>query len=150
VIDALQIWQIWFIAGISLLTLETLIPGFVLAGVGISCLISALASYFGLGPGIQGLILFSGSGLFFITIRPLALKFLYPSKPENQTNAAALIGKTAMVMEMIDPKMKLGRVSTGGSYWIGISSDNTIIEADTLVEIVAISGATLTVKRKDL
>lgn len=148
--DGFQNWQLWFIAGISLLSLEALIPGFILAGIGVSCLLSALVAYFGLGAGIQGLILFSGSALFFLTIRPFALKFLYPSTPETRTNAEALIGETAIVVEEINPNTLQGRVSIAGSSWIGISSDNTIINEDTLTEIVSVSGATLTVKRKEL
>jgi len=148
-LDSFQNWELWSIAGISLITLEALVPGFVLAGIGISCLLSALASYLGMGTEVQGLILLSGSGLFFISIRPIALKFLYPSTPETKTNAAALLGKMAIVTERIDPDTQKGRVCAEGSYWIGVSADQTIINEKEITEIVSVTGATLTVKRKE-
>ncbi len=146
---AFEDWQLWFIAGIAFITLETLIPGFVLAGVGIACLFSALAAYMGMGHGVQGLILFSAVGLFFLTIRPIAMKLLYSSGTDTKTNVAALIGKTAIVTKSIRPHTTEGRVSVEGSSWIGISRDNTSIEQGDITEIVEVSGTTLTVKRKE-
>ncbi len=142
-------WQIWFIAGISFITLETLIPGFVIAGVGIACLFAALGAYVGMGHGLQGLILFTGAGLFFLTIRPIVMKYLYASNSDTRTNTAALIGKIAIVTKPIVPHTTEGRVSVEGSSWIGISLDNTNIEQGEITEIVEVSGTTLTVKRKE-
>jgi len=141
-------WQIWFIAGIVLVILEIFIPGFVIAGVGIACLVSALASYLGMGYGIQGLVLISVTMFFFMTIRPIFVKFVYASD-RSKTNVDALIGKTGRVITRIDPHTQRGRVLVDGEDWKGVPEESDTFEKNAQVEIVSVSGTKLIVKRKE-
>lgn len=141
-------WQLWFIVGIGLVIFETFIPGFVLAGVGIACLVSALASYLGMGYGIQGLILIGVTVLFFATIRPIFVRLVYSSPGNTRTNVDALTGKSGLVMTRIDPVTKKGRVLVDGEDWKGVSEGPDALEQNERVEVVRVSGTKLIVKRK--
>lgn len=142
-------WQIWIILGMALVILEIFIPGFVIAGVGIACLVSGLASYWGLGYGIQGATLIGVTMLFFVTIRPLFVKFVYDSSGRTKTNVDALIGKTGRVTTRIDSRTGRGRVQVDGEDWKGVPEGSDPLEKNTQVEIVSVSGAKLIVKRKE-
>ncbi|MFQ5544309.1 MAG: NfeD family protein, partial [Nitrospiria bacterium] len=138
-------WQTWMTVGVVLIVFETFIPGFVIAGVGIACLVSALASYWGLGYGIQGLSLVGVTLLFFVTIRPVFVKFVYDSSGRTKTNTDALIGKTGRVTTRIDPHAGRGRVLVDGEDWRGVSEEPNIIEKNAAVEVVSVSGTKLIV-----
>lgn len=147
--DLVEDWQIWIIVGMALVILETFIPGFVIAGVGIACLFSGLAAYWGLGYGIQGLILIGVTMLFFVTIRPVFVKFMYTSPDRTKTNVDALIGKTGRVITRIDSHTRRGRVLVDGEDWKGVPEESDIFEENAQVEIVNVSGTKLIIKRKE-
>jgi membrane protein implicated in regulation of membrane protease activity len=62
------------------------------------------------------------------------------------TNVDALVGKEGMVLEPIFAHQK-GIVKIGGELWTARSADGEAIEKDEIVEVRAISGSHLVVKR---
>lgn len=68
-------------------------------------------------------------------------------KAHIATNADLDIGKTAAVIEKIDPTGNTGRVTLNGVDWCAVSENGETIPKDAIVTIVEISGAKLIVRR---
>lgn len=142
----MEVWHIWVIAAIVLLIAEIFTPGFLLACFGVGCLASGLVSFLGMGFEIQ-IATFCASALaVFFGIRPFLLKYFYSSADKIETNVDALIGKTGLVSERIDPRTNKGRVIIGGEDWRGVSIDETVIEVGEKITVVRVEGTKLFVK----
>jgi membrane protein implicated in regulation of membrane protease activity len=142
----LEIWHIWIIIAMGFFIAEIFTPGFLLACFGIACLTTGLFSFFELGAKAQ-IITFSISTLVvFFGIRPFVLKYFYTSTGKLKTNIDALIGKTGLVSERIDPNINKGRVIIGGEDWRGISIDENIIETGEKIKVVRVDGTKLYIK----
>ena len=63
------------------------------------------------------------------------------------TNADSLIGKRAIVIEEIDNLASKGAVKVGAAVWSARSESGAPIEADAVVEVVAIEGVKLICKK---
>jgi len=142
----LEMWHLWIIAAIVLFIAEIFTPGFLLACFGVGCFASGLVSFFEMGFKIQILTFSASTVIVFFGIRPLFLKYFYTSADKIETNIDALIGKTGLVSERIDPSVNKGRVIIGGEDWRGVSIDEMVIEAGEKISIVRIEGTNLTVK----
>ncbi|MBQ7013777.1 MAG: NfeD family protein [Oscillospiraceae bacterium] len=99
-----------------------------------------LAAAAGLGPFWQIVIFTAISVLLLIFTRPL-LKKLMVSKV-TPTNLDAEIGRTAVVIEEIDPDKNTGRVKLGGVNWRARTDDGCVIPVGTIVRVERISGTT--------
>lgn len=64
------------------------------------------------------------------------------------TNSELEIGKSATVIEMIDPDRNSGRVTLNGVDWSALSADGSIIPANSIVTVTEVKGAKLVVKLK--
>ena len=58
-----------------------------------------------------------------------------------------MIGRTAIVVEIIDNKKNKGRVKIDGDIWKAISFDDSILEVNEKVVIIQIDSIVLTVKK---
>jgi len=85
------------------------------------------------------------SALLLVLLRPLAKKLLSAKKTE--TNARSHIGKVALVTETVDNLRGTGAVKISGVEWSARSMDGEIIPTDTVVRIVELEGAKLTVEK---
>ncbi|MCD5406651.1 MAG: NfeD family protein [Desulfotomaculum sp.] len=140
-------WQMWLIMAVVLFIAEIFTPGFLLACLGVACLMAGLMAYLGLGLEVQ-IIAFSVSALaVFFGIRPLLKKHSYFSESKLKTNVAALVDKTGIVVEKIDPVQNKGRVVVGGENWKGVSIDGTMLKEGAKVTVVRVEGTKLLVKR---
>lgn len=63
-----------------------------------------------------------------------------------KTNVDGLIGKIGKISEKIDLTENTGRVHVDGDDWKAISSNNSIIEEGTVVEIIALESIVVTVR----
>lgn len=85
------------------------------------------------------------SFILFLMVRPFAYKFLYSRK--TNTNVDSLTGRRAVVKVRIDNDAGTGSAVLAGETWLArASEEGDIIEPDTVVEIIAVSGAKLLVK----
>lgn len=81
--------------------------------------------------------------VFLILSQKLLKKYL-KRRPIENTNAAALVGKTAIVTERVSNEAQTGAVRVGGLVWSArAASDEVILEKDTLVVVREISGVKL-------
>lgn len=85
------------------------------------------------------------SAVLLLSFRKLALKFLL-GKDKTKTNADALISQQIRLINEINED-KYGTVKINGVIWNATTENNTqVIPANTLVEIIKISGNKVIVK----
>jgi membrane protein implicated in regulation of membrane protease activity len=142
-----HIVYIWLALAIILFIIEIVTPGgFVLACLGMSCLASGASSYLGFSVTIQ-IITFSITSLtLFFGIRPLFSKYFIQSANGIKTNVEALVGRTGLVSERIDPATNKGRVLLGGEDWKGVSVSDQVIDVGEKVIVVKVDGAKLVIQ----
>ena len=144
----MEYYQIWLIAAIVLVIIELLTAGFGVICFAVGALFSALAAFLGMDSLVWQLLIFAvASVLCFIFLRPVVLRFLDKKSKDVKTNADALIGKTAMVSETIDPSVNQGRVAVDGDDWKAVSADGSVINKGEKVEIISRDSIILTVKK---
>lgn len=87
------------------------------------------------------------SFLLLIFTRPVAVK--YVNKSRTKTNVDSLIGQEAVVTQEIDNLKGVGQTTLRGMEWTARAEQGqgTIAEG-SIVEVVAIEGVKLIVKRK--
>ena len=83
------------------------------------------------------------SALLLAALRPFVRKFVSPRKVP--TNADRAVGQEALVTERIDPLSGTGAVKVGGIEWTARSENGLVIEPNTLVRVLRIEGAKVTV-----
>ena len=134
---------IWIAALILFLLVEAATVGLVslwFAGGSLAALIAALCG----GPFWLQIVLFLlvSAGLL-AALRPFVRRFVTPRKVH--TNADRVVDQEALVTERIDPLSGTGAVKVGGVEWTARASGGTVIEAGTLVKVLRIEGAKVTV-----
>ena len=142
-------WQAWLVAALLLFVAEMFAPGFWLACVAIGCLAAAAVGLLPLvGLPIQVVTFAATTVLSFIGVRPLLLRHFSAGGHGIRTNVDALIGKTGIVTERIDPGTRSGRVLVDGEDWRGASLDEAAIESGTRITVVQVDGNTLLVDKE--
>ena len=140
-------YQIWLISAIVLVIIELLTAGFGVICFAIGALFSALVAYFDASLVWQLVVFAVASLLSFLFIRPVVLRLLDKKSKDVKTNADALIGKTAVVSETVNPSANQGRVAIDGDDWKAVSTDGSIIEKGEKVTIVSRDSIILAVKK---
>jgi membrane protein implicated in regulation of membrane protease activity len=142
-------WLIWFLSAIALVVAEMFTPGFWLACLAVGALAAGVTALVpGLGPAVQGITFAVGSLLSMVGLRPQLLRYFQLTSGSGvRTGVEALLGKTGVVTERIEPNSG-GRVKVDGEDWRGASSDATVIEPGTLVTIIQVDGTTLMVEKE--
>ena len=84
--------------------------------------------------------------VLLIFTRPWAVKYINPGRVK--TNYEEAIGKTVRVTETIDNRAECGTAVLNGLEWTARSEkEGVIIPADSMAEVVAVSGVKLIVRR---
>ena len=134
-------WVVWLVLAGGLLLVELLSLTFVVGLVSAAAAATAIAAV--LGVPVAGQIgVFAGSNaVLFLLVRPF--ERLHRRSPALTTGAAALTGKSAVVLEPVTEHS--GRVKLGGETWaariIGVGE----LAAGTHVIVESVDGATLVV-----
>ncbi len=141
-------FYIWIGVASLLFILEVILSSsFALLCFAVGSIAAALVGLFGYDEVWQIMSFAASSLLLFVFIRPLLIKRLDSrSQSRPKTNAEALIGRTAKVVEPIEAN-HFGRVTVDGDNWQAVSSDNTPINICENVIIESIDSIILTVKR---
>jgi len=112
--------------------------------------LGAVAAFFVSFTGIafywQLLIFCVVSGVLLAATRPLVKKLLL--KKTIKTNADRVVGESGMVLETVDNLKQTGRVSAMGLDWAARTADGSVLPEGTEIEVLELSGVTLTVKEK--
>lgn len=142
----MEVWHLWCIGALLLFILEVFTSGFGVLCFSVGFLGSAVAAGCGAGMNVQIFVFGGISGLFFVLVRPLLLKYFSP-KTAVRTNTEALIGRQGIVSETIDNEKNEGRVKVDGDDWRAVTSDHAVIPAQERVEIIGVESIVLTVKK---
>ncbi len=138
----------WLIVVVVMAVIEIITLGLTTIWFAGGALAAFIVSLLGANLLVQSILFVVVSVVLLAVTRPLAVEFL--NKDRAKTNAESLIGKTAVVQQEIDNLKAAGMVTVDGQEWSARSADDTVIPAETRVEILEISGVKLLVKQKEL
>jgi membrane protein implicated in regulation of membrane protease activity len=140
-------WIAWAVAAGLLAWGELHTGAFYLAPFALGAGIAAVVSAIGGGLAASAIV-FGATSLFsLVALRPVALRHRR-LPPAIRTGAAALVGKSAVVLERIANREGVGCVKIDGEVWTARSYDqDEVIDAGERVEVVEIRGATAMVMR---
>jgi membrane protein implicated in regulation of membrane protease activity len=135
-------WVLWLIAAAILGLGEIATSGFFLAPFAVGALLAALISAAGAGTAISLIIVLGVSIAALTALRPLARAHL-KMPAQLRTGTAALVGRSATVVERIANREGVGCVSIEGEVWTARAYDeDDVIEAGQRVQVLEIRGAT--------
>ena len=118
---------------------------FSLTCIGIGLLGAAVGAWLDLGAGSQAVLFCCVALLSFISVRPMAKKWLYMHTKNVKTNVDALIGRKVTVLTA-PAEDHIGRVQTDGDNWRA-QFDGPAKEGDTVI-VQKMDGNTLFVTTK--
>ncbi len=135
-------WLLWLILAVVFGVGEIATLGFFLAPFAGGAAIAALASAVGV-PFVGALAVFLVvSVVLLAALRPLARSHRR-MPPQIRTGTAALVGKSATVLERIANEEGVGCVRIDGEVWTARAYlEDDVIEPGTKVQVVEIRGAT--------
>jgi len=139
---AMEDWLLWLILAVVFGVGEIATLGFFLAPFAGGAAVAAVASAAGV-PFVGTLAVFLViSVLLLAALRPLARSHRR-MPPQIRTGTAALVGKSATVLERIANSEGVGCVRIDGEVWTARAfMEDETFEAGTRVQVVEIRGAT--------
>lgn len=140
-----EIWHYWILAAIIFFLLEIFIPSFLMASIGIGCLLAFIGAAFHFPITIQLILFIIGTTAGFMSIKPLMKRYAY-NKKVLKTNAGGLVGRIGKVKEEINEMENTGCVAIDGDLWKSVSINNEIIMTGEKVRVVDINSIVLTVE----
>ncbi len=133
-------WIVWLIVAAVLGAVEIATVTLAFGVVAVAALVAAVAGAAGGGLPVQFGAFVAAAALGLGVARPLAMRHVR-QPPLLRTGTAALIGRTAVVVEEVTGLG--GRVRIGADLWSSRSYDETlVIPAGTTVDVLHIEGAT--------
>lgn len=139
-------WIIWIITAVILVVSEIVTTSlFFFSCLGFGALAAGAASAFGAGLWIQTAVFSAVSLISVMFIRPLLKKYMKKADGKG-SNIDEIIGKEAVVTEKISEDAP-GFVKIFGETW-GAFSESGDIDKGSAVEIIAVSGTRLKVRKK--
>jgi membrane protein implicated in regulation of membrane protease activity len=135
-------WVVWIVAGVLLALGEMHFMGFFLAPFSLGAFTAAIVALAGAGSGASIIVFAAVTAVVFAFIRPVARRHIH-TPPQMRTGTAALVGKSAIVLERIANHEGVGCVKIDGEVWTARAYDeDKVIDAGERVEVIEIRGAT--------
>jgi membrane protein implicated in regulation of membrane protease activity len=135
-------WVWWIVIACILAAGEVMNTSFYLAPFAVGAALAALASGVGLALGGSVAVFLAGSFAMFMLVRPVARRHLH-MPAQLRTGTAALVGRSAIVVERIANDEGVGCAKIEGEVWSARAFDeDRIIEPGERVQVIAIRGAT--------
>ena len=130
---------VWMVLMVILLIVEGVCP-FHLVSIwfAVGALVAGIAALLHAALWLQVTLFFVVSCGLLLAMLPLVKKFIKPNIVK--TNVDSVIGTQGYVTETVNNLTAEGQVKLGGMYWTARSTDNTPIEAGTLVQVDRIEG----------
>lgn len=138
-------WHLWVLAAIIFFILEIFVPSFLMASIGLGCILAFLGAVFKAPVAVQIILFIVGTTTGIIGVRPMMTKYAYRKKA-LETNAGGLVERIGKVIEEIDESKNTGCVAIDGDQWKSISSSGEIIPVGEKVRVVSIDSIILTVE----
>ncbi len=133
-------WVIWLIVAFVLGVAEVLTTTLALGLIAAAAAVTAISAAFGLPLGAQIAVFAVAAAAGLGLVWPVARRHVRQA-PRLRTGTAALVGKSAVVLEEVSAHG--GRIRIGGEEWSSRPYDeNLVIPAGTKVDVMEIDGAT--------
>jgi membrane protein implicated in regulation of membrane protease activity len=144
----MESWLIWLIAAVVFAVGEIATLGFFLAPFAAGAALAAIISAAGAGAAISWIVFLVVSVIVLAALRPVARS--HRRMPgQLRTGTAALIGRTATVIERIANLEDTGSVKLEGERWTARAyDDDEVFEPGARVHVVEIKGATALVTQE--
>ena len=140
---------LWLLAGIGLIVAELFTLTVVLGMLGAAALVASAVAFAGVGTAGQAAAFIAASGALLVFGRPPVQRMLDKGDDSARTDARALTGSTAVVVERVSDDT--GQVRLNGELWRARPYAGTgPIEAGKPASVAAVEGATLLVYSPDL
>lgn len=135
---------IWVGMALFFFLAEVFTAGFVLACFGLGALAAAVPAFLGFGLVWQLVVFVAVSTAAVLFSRRFADR-VTGDQPQN-VGVDRVLGKTAIVIETIDPHSPAGRIRVDVEEWRADSADGSSIPEGTIVEVLSIDGTRLKVR----
>ncbi|MFI7589051.1 NfeD family protein [Spongisporangium articulatum] len=135
-------WLAWL--GVALLAgvVEVLTLDFVFVMIAGGAVIASVTAALGAPFAVQVLVFAVASVLLLFTVRPI-LKRWAATTPIHVTNAGALVGREALVLEPVTDRT--GQVKLAGEVWTARTAGGAALTTGARVVVLRIDGATAVV-----
>jgi membrane protein implicated in regulation of membrane protease activity len=134
-------WIVWLIVAAVLGVAELLTTTLAFGLIAVAAVVAAVVGTFHLGLPLQlaAFVVAAGAGLGFV--RPIAMRHI-KQPPALRTGAAALVGRSAIVLEEVNEHS--GRVRIDREEWSSrpYLDDSLVIPVGAKVDVMQIKGAT--------
>lgn len=145
-------WELtwfWFWVALAVIFIvgEIFTLGFFLLPFGIGAAVVAVATWFGLDLVAQWILFLVVSVPALLMVKRFADRMTRDREPLQVASDRA-IGKTGLVLEVIQPHGGGGRVRVGLEEWRAQPEAPVIIPADAVVEVVRVEGTHLIVRQQ--
>jgi membrane protein implicated in regulation of membrane protease activity len=135
-----EAWVIWLVLAALLAGGEIATTSFFLGPFAIGALLAMVVALAGGGTVVAGVVFIATSVLALTTLRPVARRHLKQG-PTLRTGTAALVGRTATVIDAVDAGA--GTVRLDGEVWTARPyDDDATFAAGERVHVMEIRGAT--------
>ena len=134
---------IWLVILAVLLITEIATLGLTTIWFAGGALVAFISSLFHVNIVIQLLLFFVISLVLLVFTRPIAMKYFNSNRVK--TNYESLIGRVGKVTERIDNFNEVGTVKLNGQDWTARAAKDQIIEVNSSVRVIDITGVKLIV-----
>lgn len=134
----------WAIMALILAVAEIFTSGFFLICFALGAVAAAAVAFVGLGLPFQLGAFLVGSAVALALVRPFAMRV--SNRDTYLVGIDRVVGRTAVVLETIDPARGRGVVRVGSERWSADSIDGTPIPSGAQVEVIRVEGAHLKVR----
>ncbi|MEY3028802.1 MAG: hypothetical protein RL198_199 [Actinomycetota bacterium] len=141
----MSMW-IWLVAAGVLLLIELLTADLLFASLALAALSAMVASGLGAPLLVQGVVFAVVAVLSLGLLRPIALRHLRKPPPDAATNTDALLGREALVTELVTKDA--GQVKLSGEIWTARSRAGEF-PAGSRVKVAEIDGAIAIVEQSN-
>ena len=137
-------WLLWVAVAILAGLVEVMTLDLIFLMVAGGAFAAAVAAALGVPFALQVLLFAVATALLLVAARPPLLRYARDNVPSVATNAAALVGRDAVVLVEVTPSA--GRVRLGGEVWSARAvHKGLVLEVGSTVHVVRIDGATAVV-----
>jgi len=137
-------WLWWLGAALLLIAIEVMTVDLVLLMFAGGAIAAGIANLLGASLAVQIVVFAVVSVLLLVSLRPWLLRHLRDRVPLVETNAAAQVGRPALVVQDVD--VHGGRVKLSGEVWSARAArDGVVYPVGAELRVVRIDGATAVV-----
>ena len=142
---AQHLWQMWAVIAVVCLILELMAGDFFIICFSIGAVFAAITAAVGGGIYLQLLMFAVFTLISLFWVRPFAQRYLHKGEDNRVSNADALLGRQARVVETVQAD-GFGRVQIDGDIWKAVTKETADIPAGSNVRVIGRESTIITVE----